>query len=193
MGRTNSVGEGSSASGNATITLPSEEIKEAFKAYLQEGMKNVNMQGTSQEVEGSNVSLSDDDVAALAKKYDTQNMTQQEYDDFLEELYDLGVISEDELSLLGYSNNEDAVASLVTPLDFGVLNRGFLANGDDLPANGWQPGFSLGASQVDVLSMAQWEKSFKYYDVDQSKWLQSNKAKAYEKIYDVLLTMNELE
>lgn len=192
MTQSNSVGvEGCKSSSSAAAIWQSEEAQEAFRAYLQEGMKNVTMQDTSTEEETSGVSLSGSDIDALVQKYDPNNMTQQEYNDFLDELYYLGVLTEKELSLLGYSDSSDAVAALVTPLDFGILNRGFLANGENLPSSGWQPGFSFGAYQVDVLSMAQWEKSFKYYDAEQSEWLPSSKARAYQKMYDVLLTMSE--
>ena len=160
-----------------------EEGKKAFAEYER---YYSSLQSAPQETEGNKVTLSNDDVKALAEKYNTSDMTQSEYNHFLDDLYNMGVISKQDLSTLGHSEYTPAV-SLVNLED---MHRGYLANGADLPSIGWQPGFAYGQRHVDVLSMAQYEKSFQYYDTMQNSWKQSSKAAAYGKIYDVLFSMS---
>ena len=160
-----------------------EEGKKAFAEYER---YYSSLQSAPQETEGNKVTLSNDDVKALAEKYNTSDMTQSEYNHFLDDLYNMGVISKQDLSTLGHSEYTPAV-SLVNLED---MHRGYLANGADLPSIGRQPGFAYGQRHVDVLSMAQYEKSFQYYDTMQNSWKQSSKAAAYGKIYDVLFSMS---
>lgn len=71
MTQSNSIGvEGCKSSSPAAAIWQSEEAQEAFRAYLQEGMKNVTMQDPSPEEETSGVSLSGSDIDALVQKYD---------------------------------------------------------------------------------------------------------------------------
>lgn len=46
--------------------------------------------------------LSDTDIQELAEKYDPNSMTQEQYDAFLKELVDKGVLTRDEIGYMGY-------------------------------------------------------------------------------------------
>lgn len=56
--------------------------------------------------------LTTDDIAELASKYDPKHMSQEEYDTFLEDMVERGVLREDEIRRLGY--NGTIVSSGVT-------------------------------------------------------------------------------
>lgn len=56
--------------------------------------------------------LTTDDIAELASKYDPKHMSQEEYDAFLEDMVERGVLREDEIRRLGY--NGTIVSSGVT-------------------------------------------------------------------------------
>lgn len=50
----------------------------------------------------SKAKLTDSDIAELAQKYNPNKMTQTEYDSFLDDLLDIGVLKKDEIGQLGY-------------------------------------------------------------------------------------------
>ena len=49
--------------------------------------------------------LSDAEIAVLRNKYDVRNMSDEQYDAFLDDLADMGAISRQEKRLLGYNGN----------------------------------------------------------------------------------------
>lgn len=49
--------------------------------------------------------LTETEIAALRNKYDVRNMSDEQYDDFLDDLEDMGAISGREKRLLGYNGN----------------------------------------------------------------------------------------
>ena len=59
-----------------------EEGKKAFAEYER---YYSSLQSAPQETEGNKVTLSNDDVKALAEKYNTSDMTQSEYNHFLDD------------------------------------------------------------------------------------------------------------
>ena len=172
-------------SGQKTFEYNAEEVKKHFAEFVKQWDSGA--YSNSKETGGSNVTLSNDDVKDLSNKYNPSNMTQMEYDNFLDDLFEKEVINENDLNTLGHS--EHHISMSLVNLD-EIRNGGYLANNADLPSAGWQPGFAYGQKRVDVLAMAQYEKSFQYYDTKQNRWRQSIKAAAYNKIYDVLYAMS---
>lgn len=53
--------------------------------------------------------LSDDEIGQLANKYDFRHMNQQSYDEFLEELVEKGVLTQDEIKWFGYGGTVETV------------------------------------------------------------------------------------
>lgn len=156
-----------------------EEAKNLWDKILQQS-------NDVPETVGGSGTLSKEDIQTLAEKYNVSDMTQEEYDAFLDDLYERGLLTEEDLRKLGHSEHTLAI----TPLSAKDMSFEYLANCADFPAIGWQPGFALGQKHVDILSMAQYEKSFKYFDEEKNEWLQSPKAVLYQKLYDVLYAMS---
>lgn len=53
--------------------------------------------------------LSDDEIGRLAAKYDFRHMTQASYDQFLEEMVEKGVLTQDEIKWFGYGGTVETV------------------------------------------------------------------------------------
>lgn len=53
--------------------------------------------------------LSDDEIGRLAAKYDLRHMTQASYDQFLEEMVEKGVLTQDEIKWFGYGGTVETV------------------------------------------------------------------------------------
>lgn len=132
----------------------------------------------------SNRSTGNVDIKDLATRYNPTDMTQDEYERFLDELYANGIVNESELFELEHSQYVPSVQKRPD----GIITT--LANGADLPPGGMVADFSMGAKRVNVLFWAQYEKSFKQYDSERGGWFQpTDKAAAFEKIYDILKMM----
>ncbi len=80
--------------------------------------------------------LTTDDIAELASKYDPKHMSQEEYDAFLEDMVERGVLREDEIRRLGY--NGTIVSSGVTL---------YCTDFSKLP--GWDPRMRLLSYSID--------------------------------------------
>lgn len=116
----------------------------------------------------SNV-LTDEEWKSLNQKYDPSSMTQQEYDAFLTELHDMGLLSNNDLDMLsvcedGHSSCTNVGGihlSAVSPELLGGHCITSLTNNDDFPG-GHPTGFSSGQAYSNVIAMSAWEKTFQY-------------------------------
>ena len=169
-----------------TSTLDFASQKDLTTAMFA-GKSEETVEAREKSVAGGGVttSLSSSELKDLASKYDPTNMSQEEYEKFLDELHEQGMIDEEDLLELEHSDYVPSVQKV--SLEHGCITT--LANGADLPSGGKVIDFSMGAKRVNVLYWAQYEKSFKYYDSEQADWVPTNKATAFEKIYDVLAMM----
>ncbi len=125
--------------------------------------------------------LTQDDWKTLASKYDPTHMSQMEYDRFLDDLCELGLISTDDLGQLGHSGYQFKLTKL-TAADLEPK----LLNSADLPVWGLVPTFRDGAKTVNVLWWARTEKSWKVFDSEQNQWCPSYKAQLFDRVYQVL-------
>ena len=60
------------------------------------GGENLTINRTNAYASSGRPKLTDDEIDALAVKYDFQNMTREDYDDFLDDLVDKGVLTKAE-------------------------------------------------------------------------------------------------
>lgn len=58
--------------------------------------------------------LSEEDLLALAERYDPNNMTREEYDKFLEDLVELGIVSQEAVERIGSLSSQDGGESFYT-------------------------------------------------------------------------------
>ena len=138
--------------------------------------------------------LTDNDVKELASKYNPSSMTRDEYDSFLEDLVDKGVLTHQEIQYMGYKgmvylDRSDHGNLKLTPVQI---------NPNDPLAQKWMcEGYSLsgGLFKFDGSANANEEMdltlSAKLYDM----FTPSEKKKAYSyygALYDVVERMNSL-
>lgn len=128
--------------------------------------------------------LTQDDWKALASRYHPIHMSQAEYDSFLDDLCEMGLISTDDLTALGHSGYQMKLVKLTAAdLEPKLLNHA------DLPAWGFVPTFRDGAKTVNVLWWAQAEKSWMVFDQTQNQWCPSYKSQLFDRVYQVLSGM----
>lgn len=133
-----------------------EAMKEWFADYLE---KNPGPSAEDYEPFSNPMQvLKAEDWKELSSKYNPTNMTQAEYDAFLNDLCEMSVLHTSDLQDLGHS----AYTGL-TKITAASL-RPQLLNNDDLPPVGFVPTFQDGASHVNILYWTQGEKSWQYYD-----------------------------
>ncbi len=166
---------------------------------FEEKLKTTLAQTSEKQTEESKNSpprtkLSDEDIKALADKYDASCMSRNEYDSFLEELVDKGVLTHQEIKYMGYKGMvyldlSDHASAKLTPVQI---------NPNDPMARKWMyDGYSLfgGLFKFDGSADANEEMdltlSAKLYDM----FTPSEKKDAYSyygALYDVVERMNSL-
>ena len=99
-----------------------------------EAQKDFLYAGSSQRA-----SLSDTEIAALVNKYDPHSMSQKEYSSFLDDLADMGAISQYEKRLMGYN---------------GMVSLGYFDAGGAFVGSSWDAQI-LPGNQADVRSPAE--------------------------------------
>lgn len=117
----------------------------------------------------------------LADKYHPSSMTQKEYDQFLDDLCEMGALNPEDLADLGHSQHQPAFVKVTAE-----TCRAYVANGAEIPYLGSVPTFDRGAQRVNLFLWAQEEKAWSYYDEEQGGWMKSHKAQAFQQIYDIL-------
>lgn len=99
-----------------------------------EAQKDFLYAGSSQRA-----SLSDTEIAALANRYNPRDMSQEEYSSFLDDLADMGAISQYEKRLMGYN---------------GMVSLGYFDAGGAFVGSSWDAQI-LPGNQADVRSPAE--------------------------------------
>lgn len=176
------------------VVCSSPEDRAAMQAYFSHAFSNA--PALSSEDDDLSAVLTDEEWENLNQKYDPSNMTQQEYDAFLTELHDMGLLSDEDLDLLsvcqdGHSSCTNVGGihlSAVSPELLGGHCITSLTNNVDFPS-GQPVGFVSGKSYSNVIAMSAWEKAFQYYDQERSEWLPSRKAQAFQRLNAILQEM----
>ena len=109
----NALANGIYANINSTVRLSREGTLEVFgrDEFLKEAERAWNEAAGKRAEDklyaGSETRtvLSDAEIAVLRNKYDVRNMSDEQYDAFLDDLADMGAISRQEKRLLGYNGN----------------------------------------------------------------------------------------
>lgn len=188
----------SSAAGKKSSALLPTDLAQPLNQFcIGNTPKSTSSAGVSANM--APLRLDSDTIDDLASRYDCTDMSQEEYDQLLDELLAAGELTEEDLKLLGHSR----YASTMTPIDINTFKSGYLADLNELPPGNYIDGFygSIGIEEllnrldgatsdvrINVLYWAQQEKSQKHYD-PQTGWTQDEKAQAFQKLYDILQRM----
>lgn len=86
---------------------PDSKVGIHWGKEFEEKLKSTIAQTAAEQTEATKnaphrAKLSDDDIKELASKYNPGSMTRDEYDSFLEELVDKGVLTQQEIQYMGY-------------------------------------------------------------------------------------------
>lgn len=86
---------------------PDSKVGIHWGKEFEEKLKSTIAQTAAEQTEATKnapprTKLTDDDVKELASKYNPGSMTRDEYDSFLEELVDKGVLTQQEIKYMGY-------------------------------------------------------------------------------------------
>ena len=94
------------------------------------GGENLTINRTNAYASSGRPKLTDDEIDALAVKYDFQNMTREDYDDFLDDLVDKGVLTKAETAYFGYGGTVrlDAADSKIMVVSVAGQERSYGQN-----------------------------------------------------------------
>lgn len=172
------------------VVAADEEDREAMEAWFADYWERNPGPSPSDgaSLPDPNQVLTQEDWKTLASRYNPIHMSQAEYDSFLDDLCEMGLISTDDLTQLGHSGYQMKMVKL-TAADFEPK----LLNNADLPVCGFVPTFRDGAKTVNVLWWAQAEKSWMVFDQTQNQWCPSYKAQLFDRVYQVLSGMMQYQ
>ena len=177
------------------VVCDSQEDQAALQAYLSQGSSNIPSR-PSEDYVNLSTALTDEEWESLSQKYDPSNMTRQEYDALLTELHGMGLLSDRERDMLsvcedGHSSciNVGGIhLSRITPEMLNGHVIASLTNNNDFPY-GQPVGFASGKAYCDVFALSAWEQAFQYYDQNQSEWIPTRKAQAFQWLNAILQEM----
>ena len=86
---------------------PDSKVSIRWGKEFEEKLKTTLAQTSAKQTEAAKnalprTKLSDEDIKALADKYDPSSMSRSEYDSFLEDLVNKGVLTNQEIKYMGY-------------------------------------------------------------------------------------------
>lgn len=176
---------------------PDSKVSIRWGKEFEEKLKTTLAQTSAKQTEAAKnapprTKLSDEDIKALADKYDPSSMSRSEYDSFLEDLVDKGVLTQQEIQYMGYKGMicldlSGHGTTKLTPVQI---------NPNDPMARKWMyDGYSFFGGLFKFDGSASEEKdltlSAKLYDM----FTPSEKKAAYSyygALYDVVERMNSL-
>lgn len=101
-----------------------------FAAYLDEVRALQEKRKAEEEAKGvfTRAELTDEDIKKLATQYDPDNMTQEEYDSFLDNLIDRGVLEKEDLNYIDYRGDRIPLGSAIVVGRWDFLTDGPMTN-----------------------------------------------------------------
>ncbi len=126
-------------------------------------------------------------IGELTRKYDPQNMTQKEYDRFLDDLCELGVIEEADKQALGHS----AYQSGATPITEEELHQMKCSVMDvsDISTPNEATSISDRFDEVNGKNALLWtlyQSSWQVIDQSTGMWTQNDEARLFSNIHSIL-------
>lgn len=133
------------------------------------------------------VRLSDKDIAQLAEKYDLHNMSQERYDDFLEDLMKRGVLTVEDAHFLGYHGLVDTGADTDELNEKGAWLAPVYQLQENKASSGNELIRSLQDADGDLLCWLEAELLWKVMPDDRSSAQQYGKARqdAFQTLLDI--------
>ena len=121
----------------------------------------------------ADITLTDEQKAELAGKYDPTHMSDEAYKDFIDDLCKYGVLNEEDKPFVGYTN--------LIPLDLSEPEIKMIPLSVVSPSNG-----------TDMLGWSKYYASFTTFNNDTQSYEKTRSAILYEKIYSILDQLSEM-
>ena len=162
------------------------QYTEALTNALSSASKVADNPATASLSEEQN-GLTSAQIGELASKYDPQNMTQKEYDRFLDDLCELGVIEEADKQALGHS----AYQSGATPITEEELHqiKCSVMDASDISTPNEAASISGRFDEVNGKNALLWtlyQSSCQVIDQSTGMWTQTDESLLFSKIHSIL-------
>lgn len=162
------------------------QYTEALTNALSSASKVADNPATASLSEEQN-GLTSAQIGELASKYDPQNMTQKEYDRFLDDLCELGVIEEADKQALGHS----AYQSGATPITEEELHqiKCSVMDASDISTPNEAASISGRFDEVNGKNALLWtlyQSSWQVIDQSTGMWTQTDESLLFSKIHSIL-------
>ena len=162
------------------------QYTEALTNALNSASKVADNPATASLSEEQN-GLTSAQIGELAKKYDPQNMTQKEYDRFLDDLCELGVIEEADKQALGHSAYQSGATSITEEelhqIKCSVMDVSDISTPNE--AASISDRFDE-ANGKNALLWTLYQSSWQVIDQSTGMWTQTDESLLFSKIHSIL-------
>ncbi len=167
-----------------------EDMRKEYEAYIGALERAAYQADIAAAKSDRPVKLTDEQITYLANKYNPRKMTEKEYNAFMYEMIDMGVVTREDARFIPDWEGGGCVPSF-TP---GTTSGGKHASDEDLPVicrgrDGFRP-HCFQHSNGDVLTLYGYKSAFRSYAPDTGKLYYARAERTYGKIYTVLQQMD---
>lgn len=136
------------------IATLKDEYKDDFAAFTQNKLEQLEQREPSAGLDA----LTDEQLKELSEKYDTDDMTYDEYQSFLQDLVDMGALTETDRWLAGGANKvgDNYMVSVLPGMQASIHD----ASHDTFEMSQLSYAFPVGVDSVDVTEWAKYRASF---------------------------------
>lgn len=160
-----------------------DEYKDEFAAYTESKLQQL----TQREPSAGLDALTDEQLKALSEKYNTDEMTYDEYQSFLSDLVDMGALTETDRWLAG-GTEANGLTSVIPAMSAAVRD----ASQDTPSMSGLTYNFPFDTDSVDITEWVKYRASYDMayyvsgnrYDIDADK--------ANQTVADILSAMSHV-
>lgn len=162
------------------------EHRADFEAALKESRQAAKAEFEKEQEKGA-VELTEEQKKELASKYDPEDMTQEEYDAFIDDLCNYGVLTKTDKYYVDAKTNPGGIE--LVPLEH-VKTGAWIVS---VPNGDFGSCFeSLSQAKGNVLSWARFQSSYKEIDELTGLFTKTRSAILFGKIENVLMQMNSV-
>ncbi len=152
----------------------------AFRKMMEEAVQKANEQAHKEYLSqltnptSTNVRLTDEQRKYLSERYDTENMTKEEFGAFVEDLYKFGILSDKDKSNLGYGDDDLRCFRTVCSVAPHVPGRNYN---------------TLSDCDGNVLAWTKYQSAIEHFDPQAKQFYHSSTALLYARLHNILQQM----
>lgn len=152
-----------------------DQFREAVQAKREEQKQELQRFMEDARKRGKSVRLTDTQLKHLSASYNPKEMTREEYQAFIDDLCEYGILDEADKDYISYG--------ILTPIDFSAPTC-------TITAAPYQPyGRDFGSSGGNVLDWSKYLSTFEYFNSDTNRFESTRSAILFERIQKVLVKM----